>query len=273
MSILSRFLTPYGRAQALLRQSLGSLGGVLLALLLFTLLALLVAPPEDNRPVIEMPVSVAMVEAPTPQPPAEAPAQAAPSPPVSTPPPPPPAPMPAPNLDSAIAIPTPETPPLEVAKVPLDNQLPELTAIEPEPEPQPQPEPEPPPQPAPEPAQPSPSQAVARANEEPSQQPSEQSSEAPAVTQTAEVGSPQPTRRVPPEYPARAQRRGLEGYVEVRFTILPDGSVDADSLRVIDAEPRHTFERAAMQAISRWQFSESAGLREARQRLEFRLEG
>ncbi|HET8790648.1 MAG TPA: energy transducer TonB [Modicisalibacter sp.] len=251
-----------------MRVLFGSLGGVLLALLLFTLLALLVAPPEDNRPVIEMPVSVAMVEAPTPQPPAEAPAQAAPSPPVSTPPP-PPAPMPAPSLDSAIAIPTPETPPLEVSKVPLDNQLPELTEIEPEPEPEPEPQPEPPPQPTPEPAQPSPSQAVAQTSE----QPSEQAGQAPAGPPAAEVGSPQPTRRVPPEYPARAQRRGLEGYVEVRFTILPDGSVDADSLRVIDAEPRHTFERAAMQAISRWQFSESPGRREARQRLEFRLEG
>lgn len=254
-----------------MRVLLGSLGGVLLALLLFTLLALLVAPPEDNRLVIEMPVSVSMVEAVTPQPPAEAPAQAAPSPPVATPP--PPAPMPAPNLDSAIAIPTPETPPLEVSKVPLDNQLPELTAIEPEPEPEPEPPPEPVPQPAPEPAQPSPSQAVARTSEEPSEQPGEQANDTPAAPQATQVGSPQPTRRVPPEYPARAQRRGLEGYVEVRFTILPDGSVDTDSLQVIDAQPRHTFERAAIQAISRWQFSESAGLREARQRLEFRLEG
>ncbi|WP_089728953.1 energy transducer TonB [Modicisalibacter muralis] len=254
-----------------MRQSLGSLGGVLLALLLFTLLALLVAPPEDDRPVIEMPVSVSMVEAPTPQPSAEAPAPAAPSPPVSTPPPPPPAPMPAPNLDSAIAIPTPETPPLEVSKVPLDTRLPELTAIEPEPEPEPEPQPESPPQPAPEPAQPSPSpsQALARTNEAPSEQ---SGGGAPSSAQGV-IDSPQPTSRIPPEYPSRALRRGLEGYVEVRFTILPDGSVDADSLRVIDAQPRHTFERAAMQAISRWQFSESAGTREARQRLEFRLEG
>lgn len=260
------------RAQALLRQSLGSLGGVLLALLLFTLLALLVAPPEDNSRVIEMPVSVAMVKAPLPQPPTEAPAPSAASPAISAPlPPPPPAPMPAPNLDSVIAIPTPETPPLEVSKVPLDTQLPELTAIEPQPEPQPEPEPEPEPQPVPEPAQPAPSQALAQTGQAPSAQAGARS-DAAAASRPVDVGSPQPTRRVPPEYPARAQRRGLEGYVEVRFTILPDGSVDADSLRVIEAQPRHTFERAAIQAISRWQFSEAAGLRQARQRLEFRLE-
>jgi protein TonB len=255
-----------------MRLLLGALGGVLLALLLFTLLALLVAPPEDSRPVIDPPVSVAMVEAPTRQAPAEsaAPAQAAPTPPMATPPPPPPAPMPAPELDSAIAMPAPETPPLDVSKVPLDSDLPELTAIEPEPEPEPEPVPTPAPEPAPE---PSPNESVARTSAEPSQQPGEQASEASAAQPAAAVGSPQPTRRVPPEYPSRAQRRGIEGYVEVRFTILPDGSVDADSLRVIDAQPHHTFERAAMQAISGWQFPEAAGKREARQRLEFRLKG
>jgi len=106
-----------------------------------------------------------------------------------------------------------------------------------------------------------------------SEQPGEQIGQAPAAPPAAEVGSPQPTRRVPPEYPARAQRRGIEGYVEVRFTILPDGSVDTDSLRVIDARPRNVFERAALRAISRWQFPEAAGPREARQRLVFRLRG
>ncbi|WP_162500858.1 energy transducer TonB, partial [Modicisalibacter coralii] len=87
------------------------------------------------------------------------------------------------------------------------------------------------------------------------------------------VSSPQPTRKVPPTYPSRAQRRGIEGYVELRFTIRPDGSVDRDSLRVIDAEPRHVFDRAALRAIADWQFKRAPQPREARQRLVFRLEG
>ena len=94
-----------------------------------------------------------------------------------------------------------------------------------------------------------------------------ESSQAPSQ----EVGSPQPTERVPPEYPSRAQRRGIEGYVEVRFTIQPDGRVDADSLRVTEAQPRNVFERAALKAISGWRFPRADAPREARQRLEFRL--
>lgn len=249
-----------------MRHLLGTLGGVLLALLLFTLLALLVAPPEDERQVIDMPVSVSMVEALEQQAPEPTTAsEAAPTPPTATPPP-PPAPMPSPRLESDIALPEPDVPPMTSPEMPQEMELPELAQVEPQPEPQPEPEPrpEPSPQPEPTPAPSSSSETLADTDD--------QASEAPAAPQGV-IGSPQPTRRVPPEYPARAQRRGLEGYVEVRFTIRPDGSVDSNSLRVVEARPRNVFERAAMRAISRWQFPEAAGPREARQRLVFRLEG
>lgn len=256
---------------ALVRQGLGALGGVLLALLLFTLLALLVAPPENEPVEIEMPVSVAMIEAiekqaPTP---ASQVAESTPAP-VDPPPPPPPALLPSPTLKSDIALPEPEIETMERPEMPQELVLPELVEIDPEP-PQPQPEPAPTTQPVRTPSpQPSPqplsSEAVADASGETEAQDS-------PATEPGEVGSPQPTRRVPPEYPMRAQRRGLEGYVEVRFTIQSDGSVDRDSLRVVEARPRNVFERAAIKAISRWQFPAASGPREARQRLEFKLEG
>ena len=252
-----------------MRHLLGSLGGVLLTLVLLTLLALLVTPPVDDRPEIEKPLSMSMVEAPRSQPRDNAPAQAPPAPPAppAQAPPPPPAPLPAPSPSSPVAIPTPEVPAMEAPKVPLDEKLPELTTerSQPTPQPEPQPKPRPEPEPAPEP-QAAPERVAEAAAASASERSAQDSAQAP-------VSSPQPTRKVPPEYPARAQRRGLEGYVEVRFTILPDGSVDRDSLRVTDAEPRNVFERAAMRAISRWQFPESASPREARQRLVFRLKG
>ncbi|GAB2801276.1 hypothetical protein GCM10027040_31150 [Halomonas shantousis] len=247
-----------------MRLMLGSLGGAFLALVLFYLLALLVAPPEDTRQEIVVPLSISMVEAPQQQAPepAAAPAEAMPAPPVEAPPPPPPAPMPAIQTDSPIALPEPETPPLETPEVSLDAQLPELAVEQPQPSPKPQPSPEP--RPTPEPASepvPAPEPVANAAPQAPVAAPSEVES------------SPQPTVRVPPQYPSRAQRRGLEGYVEVRFTIQPNGRVDPDSLRVVDAQPRHVFERAALKAIAEWQFPEASAPREARQRLEFQLRG
>lgn len=59
-------------------------------------------------------------------------------------------------------------------------------------------------------------------------------------------------RNVAPRYPTTAVRANQEGWVEVTFTITPDGSVD--DVKVVDAEPRHVFDRAATEAVSRWKF-------------------
>jgi protein TonB len=62
-----------------------------------------------------------------------------------------------------------------------------------------------------------------------------------------------PFVRIPPLYPVRAETRGIEGWVRVRFTISPNGSVrDA---RVVAAEPEGEFEEAALTAIERWRYS------------------
>jgi protein TonB len=62
-----------------------------------------------------------------------------------------------------------------------------------------------------------------------------------------------PLVRVPPEYPPRAQSRGLEGWVQVRFTITPTGTVK-DPM-VVNAEPKGMFDEAALKAIARWRYN------------------
>jgi protein TonB len=62
---------------------------------------------------------------------------------------------------------------------------------------------------------------------------------------------PLPLVRVEPQYPPQAARRGLEGWVQVRFTISTAGSVK-DAMVV---KSSHTlFERAAVQAVSKWKY-------------------
>lgn len=55
-----------------------------------------------------------------------------------------------------------------------------------------------------------------------------------------------PLVRVQPIYPQRAAMDGIEGYVVIEVTVLPDGSVK-DPV-VVEAEPKGYFERAAMSA-------------------------
>jgi protein TonB len=49
-----------------------------------------------------------------------------------------------------------------------------------------------------------------------------------------------------------ARRRGIEGWVDIEFTITPQG--DTDELIVRDADPRDVFEKAALDAVKRWKF-------------------
>jgi protein TonB len=62
-----------------------------------------------------------------------------------------------------------------------------------------------------------------------------------------------PLVRINPEYPPRAQSRGIEGWVQVQFTISETGSV-IDAV-VVDASPKGVFDDAAIKAISRWRYN------------------
>jgi protein TonB len=61
-----------------------------------------------------------------------------------------------------------------------------------------------------------------------------------------------PLVRVLPVYPARAQERGIEGYVIVEFSIGPDGTVK--DATVLESEPASIFDRAALRAIRKWKY-------------------
>lgn len=60
-----------------------------------------------------------------------------------------------------------------------------------------------------------------------------------------------PIVRVPPQYPQRAAQRGLEGYVDVMFTVSEAGTVvDA----VVTYSTSRLFERAALKSLERWKY-------------------
>jgi protein TonB len=62
-----------------------------------------------------------------------------------------------------------------------------------------------------------------------------------------------PLVRINPDYPPRALSRGIEGWVQVQFTISETGSViDAT---VVDSSPKNVFDDAAIKAISRWRYN------------------
>jgi len=62
-----------------------------------------------------------------------------------------------------------------------------------------------------------------------------------------------PLVRVEPQYPARAKQRGVEGWVELMFTITATGRV-ADVV-VTQSHPGTIFDSAAVKAVRRWKYN------------------
>ncbi len=94
--------------------------------------------------------------------------------------------------------------------------------------------------------------------------PASSPSETAASRASEQAAAPAPVRAVPastpavlvrsvnPRYPTQAQRLHVEGYVVVRFTVTSEGRTS--NIKVVEAQPRHVFERAATDAIERWEF-------------------
>lgn len=120
----------------------------------------------------------------------------------------------------------------------------------------------------------------------PAPAPAPSSSPAPAAPSMAEAapadgapGGPEqevmPLNDVRPQYPLRAQQRGIEGHIKLAFTITADGRVE--NIRVIEASPPNTFDREARRAAARWRFAPRTEngqpvAREAVKTLQFRLQ-
>jgi len=62
-----------------------------------------------------------------------------------------------------------------------------------------------------------------------------------------------PLVQVPPMYPMRARRRGIEGWVKVRFIVNGEGRVD--DIRVLESHPRKIFDRPVIRCVSAWRFT------------------
>ena len=62
-----------------------------------------------------------------------------------------------------------------------------------------------------------------------------------------------PIVRVSPQYPLRASERGIEGWVEVEFTISKLGTVKDPF--VLNSHPSSIFDRSALKAIRKWKYN------------------
>ena len=80
----------------------------------------------------------------------------------------------------------------------------------------------------------------------------EKASSAPAAVAAAESSDAVLLKGANPNYPTAALRAGQSGWVVVGFTVTPEGRTS--DVHVVDAQPRHVFDRSAMEAVSRYRF-------------------
>ncbi len=53
-------------------------------------------------------------------------------------------------------------------------------------------------------------------------------------------------------YPSRAQARGIQGWVHLRFDVTPEGTTT--NIVVLDADPQGTFDRSAKKAVGKYKY-------------------
>ncbi len=60
------------------------------------------------------------------------------------------------------------------------------------------------------------------------------------------------THYEPPKFPAATRNRNIDGWVELEFTVLPDGTTG--DIVVTNSSPRKTFDNAAINAVAQWRY-------------------
>lgn len=62
-----------------------------------------------------------------------------------------------------------------------------------------------------------------------------------------------PLSQVPPLYPLRAKRMGIEGWVDIKFLVTEKGLVD--QISILQANPEKIFDQSVIRCVSSWRFS------------------
>jgi protein TonB len=73
-----------------------------------------------------------------------------------------------------------------------------------------------------------------------------------SVAEPVQAAGLKRTREVAAFYPRQALLSAIEGWVDMDFTISPEGIPGEVSVRA--SKPRRTFDRAAMEALRQWRF-------------------
>ena len=72
------------------------------------------------------------------------------------------------------------------------------------------------------------------------------------LTNVVSASSLKRTRMVNPQYPEAARKKGIEGWVELAFTVSLSGSVE--DVEVRNSSPADVFDEAAKRAVRQWRF-------------------
>jgi TonB family protein len=80
-----------------------------------------------------------------------------------------------------------------------------------------------------------------------------------------------PVKRVAPDYPLDAAKRGQFGYVALRFLVDEAGNVTV--VDTLDAYPEKVFEKSAIKAVKRWKYAATGQQHLLNVRLDYSLEG
>ena len=73
-----------------------------------------------------------------------------------------------------------------------------------------------------------------------------------------------------PQMPEWACKQNIKGWVEVVFTVMPNGRVQ--DVKIVDASPRGVYEAAAIESVSNWIYAPYRNAREVKQRVQMNPE-
>ena len=92
-----------------------------------------------------------------------------------------------------------------------------------------------------------------------------------ALTTESAADSPIPIKRINPDYPLEAAKRGQFGYVKLRYLVNEQGEVTV--IDTLDAYPDNVFETASKRALKRWRYEPTGQSYLQTVKMEFSLDG